>query len=97
MIKEVTSGLYWHWEGEQKAIKDSYPNYKHHFKIVPQREINSYDYSIFPKYQGNWYPSIDHLGTDGNWQPGDWVIQWPGILLEHRVELAKHFSQLIVK
>ena len=97
MIADLLPGIHWHWEGEQKLIKDTYPNHKKKIKVVPQREINSYDYSTFPKYQGNYYPPIDYLNTDGNWQQGDWVIQWPGLKLDVRVQLAQHFSQYIIK
>lgn len=93
MIRDVTATLHWHWEGEQKAIKDSYPNYKKQIKVVPQRDINSYDYNIY----GDRYKPYDFLGTNGQWQHGDWVIQWPGIFLPERVKLAEYYSTLIVR
>jgi hypothetical protein len=93
MVSDVLPGLHWHWEGEQKIIKDTYPNYKDIIKVVPQREINSYDYDI---YKGAYQP-FDYLDTNGHWQQGDWVIQWPGTGLADRLELAKKYTQLIVK
>jgi hypothetical protein len=93
MIAEVLPGLYWHWEGEQKIIKDTYPNHKKKIKVVPQRDINSYNYDT---YNGA-YPHFDYLNTDGNWQSGDWVIQWPGLTLDYRLKLAEHYSQQIIK
>ena len=93
MISEVVPTLHWHWEGEQKIIKDTYPNYKEVIKLVPQREINAYNYDTY----GGFYQPIDHLGTNGNWQPGDWVIQWPGLGLDVRLDLAKHYSQQVIK
>lgn len=93
MVSDILPSLKDHWEGEQKIIKDTYPNHKKKIKVVPQREINSYDYRIY----NGFYPSKDHLGTDGQWQPGDWVIQWPGAGLDARLQLAHRYSQLIVK
>jgi hypothetical protein len=93
MIAEVLPSLYWHWEGEQKIIKDTYPNHKKKIKVVPQRDINSYNYDT---YNGAYQP-FDHLGTNGNWQPGDWVIQWPGLALDYRIKLAEYYTQQIVR
>lgn len=93
MISTMLPGIHWHWEGEQKLIKDTYPNQKKKIKVVPQREINSYDYRIY----GGYYPSKDYLGTDGNWQQGDWVIQWPGVGLDVRLKLAEEYSKHIIK
>lgn len=93
MVGEVLPKLNGHWEGEQKVIKDSYPNHKKNIKVVPQRDINSYDYGIW----GGHYKPIDYLGTSGQWQQGDWAIHWPGTSLENRIKLAEHFTKLIVK
>ena len=93
MIRDVLPDYSHHWEGEQRIIKDTYHIYNDIIKIVPQREINSYNYSV---YKGI-YPDKDFLGTDGNWQTGDWVIQWPGIGLDVRMELAHRYNQLVIK
>ena len=93
MVADILPSLHWHWEGEQKIIKDTYANYKDMIKVVPQRDINAYDYSTY----GGAYPSMDYLNTDGNWQQGDWVIQWPGLSLERRLKLAEQYTKLIVK
>jgi len=93
MVGEIVPTLHWHWEGEQKVIKDSYPNYKKIIKVVPQREINAYNYDTY----GGYYQPFDHLGTNGNWQKGDWVIQWPGLALDVRIQLALYYTQQIVR
>jgi hypothetical protein len=93
MVSGILPGLHWHWEGEQKIIKDTYPNYKNIIKVVPQRDINSYNYDT---YNGA-YPPIDFLNTNGNWQHGDWAIQWPGLGLETRLELAAYYTQQVIK
>lgn len=93
LVDSILPSLHNHWEGEQKIIKDTYPNYKNKIKVVPQREMNSYDYNI---YQG-FFPPYDYLGTDGNWQRGDWVIQWPGVPLETRLMLANHYINMVMR
>jgi len=93
MVGEVLPTLNGHWEGEQKVIKDSYPNHKKKIKIVPQRQMNSYDYNIW----GGHYKPFDQMGNDGQWQKGDWAIHWPGTSLENRIKLAKHFTEQTIK
>jgi hypothetical protein len=63
-------------------------------KIVPQRIFNSYDYKNHPtlKTRSNFN---DILGTDGQWQRGDFMIQWPSTTLEHRLKVADIYNKLI--
>jgi len=82
-----------HWY-EQQCIIDYVYKFMSIMKIVPQKLINSYDYKLYPAHQTYW---LDKLETDGQWTPGDFVIQWPGTGLDHRIKLAKHYSNLIVK
>jgi hypothetical protein len=57
-------------------------------KVLPQRVINSYDYSNLPKLKNR--PEYkDILGTDGQWQEGDFLIQWPSTDLEYRIKAAR--------
>ena len=57
-------------------------------KVLPQRVMNSYDYKsspllhMRPEYK-------DILGTDGQWQEGDFIIQWAGTDLDFRLKAAK--------
>jgi hypothetical protein len=62
--------------------------------VIPQRVMNSYDYSNLPILKNR--PEYkDVLGTDGQWQKGDFVIQWPSTDLEYRIKAAKEmYSQL---
>ena len=57
-------------------------------KVVPQRVMNSYDYSNLPKLK-NRSDYKDILGTDGQWKEGDFLIQWPSTDLEYRVKVAR--------
>lgn len=74
---------------EQQAVIDFYPKFQHLFKIVPQQWLNSYDYKMYG------VEGVDLLDQDGQWYPGDFVIHWPGLPNETRVQLAKHYTQYI--
>ena len=61
-------------------------------KVLPQRVMNSYDYTKLPKLKNR--PNFkDILGTDGQWQKGDFLIQWPSTDLEYRINAAKDLSE----
>jgi galactosyl transferase GMA12/MNN10 family len=74
---------------EQQAVIDFYPKFQDIFKIVPQRTMNSYDYNIYQ------VDSEDLLGYSGQWQPGDFVIHWPGLNNQIRVQLAQQYQKQI--
>ena len=57
-------------------------------KVLPQRVMNSYDYENHPSLK-NRAKYTDILGTDGQWQKGDFLIQWPATDLEFRIDAAK--------
>ena len=57
-------------------------------KVLPQRVMNSYDYSNLPLLK-NRSEYKDILGTDGQWKEGDFLIQWPSTDLEYRIKAAK--------
>jgi len=61
-------------------------------KILPQRVMNSYDYTKHPKLKDR-KEYKDILGTDGQWQKGDFVIQWPSTDLEFRIKAAKEIVE----
>jgi hypothetical protein len=56
--------------------------------ILPQRVMNSYDYSDLPRLK-NRAEHKDILGTDGQWKDGDFLIQWPATDLDYRIKAAK--------
>lgn len=82
---------------DQSAMIDTIDMMGDRIKIVPQREINSYDYWQYPQ---DYQPHIDKkdiLGNDGQWQPGDFLIQWPGLTLAQRIPLAKEKLTQIIR
>jgi hypothetical protein len=79
------------WQ-EQQIIIDSLEEFKSIIKLVPQKLINAYDYKLYPECQ-----PVDKLGENGQWMPGDFLIQWPGTGLAHRIHLAQYYSTVITK
>ena len=61
-------------------------------KVLPQRIMNSYDYTRLPRLKER--PNYnDILGTDGQWQEGDFLIQWPSTDLDYRINEAKRLIE----
>ena len=57
-------------------------------KVLPQRVFNSYDYNNIPLLKGR--PNYnDILGLNGEWQKGDFIVQWPSTDLEYRLKEAE--------
>lgn len=63
-------------------------------KIVPQRVLNSYDYSLYPPATPWMEKHQDMNGNDGQWHYGDFLIHWPGMALPTRIALAQHYYAL---
>lgn len=81
------------WDNpEQTPMIMTYIKYKDWIKLVPQKEINSYNYALL-------YPTLsnkDMLGVVGEWAPGDWVLHWPGISNQQRIQIAQQVAPHIV-
>ena len=100
-----------HWDAEQRAMSvalgipptaepwtedtEICDQYKDVVKLVPQRYMNSFNYKLY----GNTYPdhNNDRFGWDGNWQLGDWLIHWPAVQLEYRMQLFNFYKEYIIK
>lgn len=63
-------------------------------KVIPQRIMNSYDYKNLPQFKK---PLQDIFGTDGQWQKGDFMIQWPSNPLEYRLKVVPIYKELVVR
>jgi mannan polymerase II complex MNN10 subunit len=74
---------------DQSAMVDTIDMMGDKIKIVPHRFFNSYDYWQYPQDYQPHIDKVDIFGNDGQWQPGDFLIHWPGIKLDKRIELAK--------
>jgi hypothetical protein len=67
-----------------------------YMRIVPQRELNSYDYDEYPGSIPHIYKK-DLSGNDGQWQAGDFLIHWPAVPVPRRIMLAQQMLPLVVK
>lgn len=78
---------------EQQVIIDSIEEYQNVVKIVAQRYMNSYEQHIYD------YCDIrtDVLGTSGQWQPGDWIVHWPGTYKPARIERAEFHTKNLIR
>lgn len=74
---------------EQEALNRylSFDHYKKMVTLLPQRMMNAV---INPYYQRP-------PGFSGNWQPGDWILHFPGISMEDRCRVAPEYVSQIVK
>ena len=75
--------------GLQLWIVDTLDQWSDIVKIVPQKHMNSYEHGIYD------YCDIrtDILGTPGYWEPGDWIVHWPGIRHEVRLDRASKLEK----
>jgi hypothetical protein len=80
-----------HW-AEQQCIIDNRDQYKDWIKVVPQRTLNSYDYTLYPECI-----PLDQYGNHGQWQQGDLLIHWPGTNLPARMHLAQHYLTQVTR
>lgn len=67
-------------------------------RIYPQTYMNSYNYELYynryiPQDRGDY----DVIGYRGNWTKGDWLIHWPGISFDERMQLAPYYLTQVVE
>jgi hypothetical protein len=78
---------------EQQVIIDTIEEYQHIVKIVPQKHMNSYEPQIYDYCDTR----FDILGNSGVWEPGDWIVHWPGTYKPTRLERASTHLPLIIR
>lgn len=61
-------------------------------KPIPHPSINSYSYDLYPECK-------EYIGREdlGDWHTGNFLIHFPGLGIEDRIELLKEFNKKIVK
>ena len=80
---------------DQSAMIDTIGVMGNRIKIVPQRELNSYNYDLDPM-EPHIYKK-DLLGNDGQWAPGDFLIHWPAVPVAQRIVMAQDMLSKVVK
>lgn len=81
---------------EQGAMIDLYGanlKYRQIIKPMHQKFMNSYLYNLYPS---DWHRKAkDCKGNDGQWSNGDFLVHWPGISNDLRLNLAIEFLQMV--
>jgi hypothetical protein len=75
---------------EQGVMMESYPEYKHVVKVVPQRYLNAYHYPLYKNKGAK--NSLDAMGFSGQWHKGDFLIHCPDHPMHVRMSL---FNQIL--
>lgn len=78
---------------EQQVIIDTIEEYQDIVKIVPQKYMNSYQQYAYDYC----YVSPDVLGNSAEWEPGDWIVHWPGLLKPIRMHVAQEMISKIIR
>jgi hypothetical protein len=81
---------------DQQCMIDNIERLGDGLKIVPQKFINSYDYDLYPGIIPHIFKK-DLFGNDGQWQVGDFLIHWPAVALDKRIQLAHNMMGQVVK
>jgi hypothetical protein len=75
--------------GLQLWMVDNIEKFSDIVKIVPQKHMNSYEHGIYDYCDIR----VDIFGTNGAWEKGDWIIHWPGIQHQVRLQRASTLEQ----
>ena len=78
---------------EQQVIIDTIEEYQNIVKIVPQKYMNSYEPDIYDYCDAR----FDIFGNSGAWEPGDWIVHWPGTYKPTRIARATHHLSNVIK
>ena len=79
---------------EQGVMMESYQQYQNVVKIVPQRFLNSYYYSLYRNKGAR--DNNDKMGLSGQWEMGDFLLHAPDQPMNIRFELFNYTLNRIV-
>jgi hypothetical protein len=90
LIQDMLVGHYF-WDEHMKAGGSCWSDVAN---VLRQRVMNSYDYKNLPLLKDR--PNHNDIwGESGQWQEGDFMIQWPATSMEYRINAAKEmFAKL---
>lgn len=75
-----------HVWADSEAINCYHKEMPNRIKVLPQKSFNSYDYNLYNRS----FP-------EGQYSEGDFLIHWPGLGLEKRLELANEYKGKVIK
>jgi hypothetical protein len=82
---------------EQQYMIDTYEENKSIIQLQPQRFMNSYDGKHYgTDKNGNSVAAKDVNGNEGIWQPGDWLIHFPGLSWQLRWDLIQEYNDKVI-
>lgn len=91
LIQDMLVGQ-WMWWGNMKPGGSVWSDVS---IVTRQRVMNSYDYKNLPLLKDRSHYNDIIWGESGQWQEGDFMIQWPATSLEYRINAAKEmFAKL---
>lgn len=79
---------------EQGVMMETYQQFKHIVKLVPQRYLNAYHYPLY--YNKGAKNDCDSMGFSGQWRKGDFLIHCPDHPMHVRLELFNQILPLVV-
>lgn len=83
---------------DQTALESLVPKYSNIVSILPQRAMNSFDYTTLKSWYGtnpNYEKAIDINGSDGQWKMGDFILHTPGLPIDKKIEILKSYLPLV--
>lgn len=81
---------------EQQVMLDIMDKWDPWILIMPQNYMNSYEYRMYEVPPWNYKEAVDVNGYRGQWEPGDWLVHWPGTQPQERIELVKIYKDRII-
>ncbi len=87
-----------HYWAEQQVLIDAYPSIKHLVKLVPMRYMNSLQMKMYNSSDSKYhvpYDTVDGFKQSMEWQPGDWIVHWPGTHEHARINQARLMMEYI--
>lgn len=82
---------------EQQVMLDIMSKYEDIVFIMPQHYMNSYEYKMYEVPPWNYKDAVDVNGHRGQWEPGDWLVHWPGTQPNERKKLVAEYKERIIK
>ena len=80
---------------EQGVMMETYQQYQHIVKVVPQRFLNSYHYQLYRNKGAT--NNHDKMGFNGQWYIGDFLIHAPDQHMNIRMELFNQIMPMVIK
>lgn len=85
-----------HQYKEQQFMIDTIDTAEAVISLQPQNHMNSYEYKCYKVAPWNYQQETDVNGDRGQWEPGDWLVHWPGTQPNERLALVAETKDKII-